>query len=273
MTDEIWILSVGNELLIGKTVNTNLSWLGGRLTEEGFFVRAAITVRDDCGDVSWALRQALGMGAGAVITTGGLGPTFDDKTLECVAEALGLGIELNRTALEMIRRKYRSAGMELNDARRKMALMPVGGRPLPNPVGTAPGCALEVEEGGTIIFSLPGVPSEMRAMFEGSVLPDLRERLNREETAQDIFRCEGIPESAAAPIIEGVMAEIPGIYVKSHPMGSELGFPILEIHVQSRGRGAKGRVARASSRLREGLERIGGRILLGGAGAGSEGKE
>ncbi|MEM1508356.1 MAG: nicotinamide mononucleotide deamidase-related protein [Thermofilaceae archaeon] len=224
------VISVGNELLIGKVVNTNFSWLGSKLTELGFRVDRGIVVPDDLEVISWAFRTAVDAGAKVVIATGGLGPTFDDMTSEGLARAMGVEMELNDDALEMIRRKY---GGELTESRTKMAKMPRGAKPIANPVGTAPG--VEVEWRGSMFFLLPGVPSEMMAMFEENIKPKLIQRVRTLKRAESLLRSIGLPESLAAPVVENAAKIGEYTYVKSHPKGSETGKPILELHVTAYG--------------------------------------
>ena len=116
------------------------------------------------------VQEALGRRPKLLITVGGLGPTHDDMTLKGVALALGKPLVLNRKALDTIKKHYR--GMEgsllLTTYRRKMATLPEGAEPLPNPVGTAPGVLAKLD--GTTIISLPGVPAEMKAIFKQSVV-------------------------------------------------------------------------------------------------------
>ncbi|RLG55323.1 MAG: competence damage-inducible protein A, partial [Thermoproteota archaeon] len=106
------IITVGNELLDGTVVNTNAAWLAKRISELGFVVRRYTAVGDDIGEIASAIREAIKRGADWIVLSGGLGPTFDDKTLEAVAYALGRKLELNSEALDMVRRKYESYSRE-----------------------------------------------------------------------------------------------------------------------------------------------------------------
>ncbi|WP_243671120.1 molybdopterin-binding protein [Vulcanisaeta sp. JCM 16161] len=161
MSYTAWIISIGNELLIGKTVNTNAAWLARKLTLLGYDVRRIITVPDNEEDEVEVFRDAIRRGVRVVISTGGLGPTFDDRTSEYLAKALNRKYVINDDALRLVIETFKSRGLELTEPRLKQAKMPEGARPLPNPVGTAPG--IWVEEGNTVIIALPGVPAEMMA--------------------------------------------------------------------------------------------------------------
>lgn len=228
---ETWIVTVGNEILIGRIVNTNASWLGRKLTLLGYKVRRCLVVADDLEDIAWAFRTALKSGARVTVSTGGLGPTFDDKTVEGLALSLNRKLVVDERALSMIREKYARRGLALTESRIKMARIPEGSRPIPNPVGTAPG--VHVVEGGGHIFALPGVPPEMKAMFEAYVEPLLRDMGPKLFFAEKSFRAVGVPESEAAPLIERAMKLEDSIYIKSHPRGAELDKPVLEFHITS----------------------------------------
>lgn len=226
---EAWVISIGNELLNGRIVNTNLSWLSRKLTLDGYLVRCALTVRDDRDDIVMAFRLAMERGASLIVSTGGLGPTFDDMTSECLSEALGRKHVVNEEALRMVEEKYAKRNLPMTEHRVKMAMMPEGARPLHNSVGTAPG--IMVEEGSTLILVLPGVPSEMMDIFE-RVESLLRSRAPPMSYVSIDLSVKGVPESEAAPLIEETMRKF-SVYVKSHPSGREVGEPLLRINVTS----------------------------------------
>ncbi len=259
---EAWIISIGNELLIGKVVNTNFSWLAEQLESIGYKVRRGITVMDDIEEISWAFRQALSSKASLIISTGGLGPTYDDKTSEALAFALNRRWEINEEALGMVKRKYESVGMELTEHRIKMAKLPEGAVPLENPAGTAPG--IMVREGDSLIIALPGVPKEMKAIFN-DLIDELRARTGI-MVAETEFSVSGIPESSIAPLIDEVVRRYPAVYVKSHPRGKELEAPLLLIHLSARAHTkeeALSMVKEAESMLLSMIKEIRGKITKG----------
>lgn len=153
-------------------------------------------------------------------------------TLKGVARALGQRVRLNREAVKLVRnhyfRRFKGRQMRLTKARVKMASIPAGGRPVPNPVGTAPGVRLAVNR--TMIFCLPGVPSEAKAIFLDSILPELKAKAGGRSFAERWVRISGIMESSLAPIIDRVMARNAGVYIKSHPRGVENNHPQIELH-------------------------------------------
>ncbi len=223
-----WIINFGNELLIGRIVNTNGAWLARELTLAGFDVRRIIVAPDEEPDAVEVLREA-GRRARVVVCTGGLGPTVDDRTAEFLAKAVGRRLALNEDALRMVEEKYSSMGMPLTEDRVKMAYLPEGAEPIPNPVGTAPGIHLVIGE--THYFCLPGVPREMEAMFREYV----KRVLSRITTPPCLYEAslivEGVPESSLAPAIKRVARARPECYVKSHPKGDELRRPVLDVRV------------------------------------------
>lgn len=255
-----WILSVGNELLIGRTVNTNAAWLGKRLTFLGFKVDRVVVVPDDVDEIAGEVSRAVSK-AYLVVTTGGLGSTYDDVTLEGVAKGLGRNLVLNSRALEMVRSFYSARGLELTSDRVKMAMLPEGAEPLRNPVGAAPGALLRV--GGSLVASLPGVPREMESMFTESLEPVLRDVVGGVFVVECGFTVYGVPESSLAPYIREAAFKVPRSYVKSHPRGSEIGEPVLDIRVVASG-GSRSEAVRwafqALDIVRRGVEALGGRI-------------
>jgi len=221
-----WIVTVGNELLVGRIVNTNAAWLARKLTLLGYRVERIITVPDNVNDIAEEVGRGVAR-AGVVVTTGGLGPTYDDVTLEGVARALGRRLVLNNDALAMVENFYSSRGLSLTPERRKMAMLPEGAKPIPNPVGAAPGSLLEVDE--VLVVSLPGVPREMQEMFERHVEPLLRKRAPPRAIVECSVEIRGVPESTLAPHIKEAAKKHSRVYLKSHPKGHETKHPILEI--------------------------------------------
>jgi len=267
MTRPIEIISVGNELLIGKTLNTNAQWLAKRVTSLGLDVRRINIVGDDVEEISSALREAVQRNPSFVITTGGLGPTFDDKTLEGVAKALQRRIEVQDQALRMVEEKYRKyveegrmERVELTPHRVKMARLPEGAEPLFNPVGTAPGVVMKHNE--TTVIALPGVPPEMKAIFEESVVPLLKQAAGNVTFFETSIDVTGCMESEIAPLIDRIMHDNPYVYIKSHPKFEER-TPHLEFHLSTTADNsevAKKRVEKALTQLSEVLQEKGGKI-------------
>jgi len=214
------ILAIGNELLIGDVLDTNTHWLCRRLTMMGAFVRRAVMVRDDEDAIAAEVQGALGRGTQLLITSGGLGPTDDDRTLSAIAKALRRPLELNEQALAMVAQRYRELHEqgfvdtpEVTPSRRKMAMLPEGATPLFNPVGTAPGVWLT--EGESAIVCLPGVPAELKGIFEHSLPPYLERILGKGAYAEQTFEVTCRDESILAPLLKSVADRHPEVYLKS----------------------------------------------------------
>jgi molybdenum cofactor synthesis domain-containing protein len=267
LVQSVEIVCIGKELLIGKILNTNAQWLAKRLTSLGLNVRRITNVDDDIDEVSSALQEAMLRDQRFIITTEGLGPTFDDKTLEGLAEALECKLEINNEALKMVEEKYRKyveegrmEKVELTPPRVKMARLPQGAKPLFNLIGTAPGVLVERE--GVSIVALPGVPSEMKVIFEESVLPLLKEAAGDVTFFEASLEATGVMESEVAPLIDEVMQDNPYVYVKSHPRGGE-GNPRIEFHLSTTNQDsgvARNRVSKALVQLSELIQGKGGKI-------------
>lgn len=187
------IISVGTELLLGHTVNTDAAHVARELSALGVDLLHAHTVGDNAGRLEAALREALGRGD-LVITTGGLGPTDDDLTKETVARVADAPLVEHDDSLRRLKEYFGDRPMSANQ--RKQAFLPRGSVAFPNAVGTAPGCAVPVANGKFVIL-LPGPPSELLPMLRDSVVPFLQQRANQ-AIASFMVRTFGIGEGAAA---------------------------------------------------------------------------
>lgn len=189
------IVTVGDELLLGQTVDTNAAWMGRRLASMGIAVTRRWTVGDDAGDIRWAVSEAMRRGD-LVLVTGGLGPTPDDFTRDVVAELLGRPLAEDPEVLEMMRARYRARGMdELPAINRRIAEVPLGARKLANPHGAAPGLAMEGD--GALVVLFPGVPRELRGIFQGDFTTLVSERFGESlpPVHLHLVHTTGIPES------------------------------------------------------------------------------
>jgi nicotinamide-nucleotide amidase len=164
------IISIGTELTSGQNLDTNSQWLSRRLAEIGLAVGWHTTIADDLAINVDAFRLAA-QRARLVIATGGLGPTQDDLTREALAQAADVPLVLHEPSLEHIRQMFARRGRQMTERNRVQALFPAGAEPIPNPLGTAPGIWMTV--GQCTVVAMPGVPSEMFAMFDAQVKPRL----------------------------------------------------------------------------------------------------
>ncbi|MCW4019047.1 MAG: nicotinamide mononucleotide deamidase-related protein [Candidatus Bathyarchaeota archaeon] len=269
MTVDMEIVCIGNELLIGKVVNTNASWMGKRATSLGVAVKRITVVADNIEEMATAFHEVLARKPRFVVTTGGLGPTFDDKTLEGIAKALNRNLAVNQEALDMVKAKYAKYAKtrnipegELTPAQVKMATLPEGTMPLVNPVGTAPGVRVDVD--GAVLFVLPGVPREMEAIFEASLMPLLRSATGDVGFFELSLYVDNLMESVLAPLIDNVMHENPLVYIKSHPKGRE-GTPNMgELHLSTSGLPSENpqeRLKKAAVQLSVLMEKTGAKVV------------
>ena len=269
MNQQTEIICVGKELLIGKTLNTNAHWLAKRATSLGAMVKRITVVGDDVDEIANGVREALKRQPKFIIATGGLGPTFDDKTLEGIAKALNRKLEVNDKALRMVKEKYeayfeegRMETVELTPARVKMATLPERAEPLSNPVGTAPGVMIKMDK--TFLVALPGVPPEMEAIFDEDVASLLKKEAGKMTFFEASIYADGIMESSLAPLIDQVMHGNPHVYIKSHPKGEERK-PHIEIHFSTtaeNSKTAKNRLGKAIVQLSELVQKNDGKIKL-----------
>ena len=170
----VCLISIGNELLSGKTINTNANFLAKKLTNFGFVVQKILTLPDDPAIVPNEVSLLVSSGRyRLILITGGLGPTWDDSTALFLAKALKVDTELNIEALSIVTRRYKTLfeeGLvdtpEITPARQKMAILPIGSESIDNPVGTAPGILFIHKSSNTWIICLPGVPREMKEMYK-----------------------------------------------------------------------------------------------------------
>lgn len=251
------LLSIGYELLIGKVVNTNASWLAAEITKRGHTVQRIVCVGDNEQQIVSEVKRALEGEAQGIITTGGLGPTFDDITAQAVAKALGKNLVKNSEAYSMVSKKYQSMGLPLTPEREKMAFLPEDSTVLENPVGTAP--AFVANRGDKWVMCLPGVPEEMKAIF----LRYAERFLPTEgELFEEVVAVSGIPESTLAPIIAEFAKKNPYVYIKSHPKGHESASTIeVHIYTVSSNPHVKRLCSGLAEKLRAELQRIGGHTV------------
>ena len=194
MIERAVILSTGDELTTGKVVDTNSSAIADRLFTIGVEVAAVLMVSDNREKLLWALRQARELGD-VIIGTGGLGPTADDLTTEVVAEFLGSRLAQDERVADALKRRFEARGMAWTPNNLKHALFPEGSVIVPNPIGTAPGFRVPIAPGKTLIW-LSGVPQEMAAMLNDTVIPWIvRQRGDTEQITASTFKIYGLTES------------------------------------------------------------------------------
>lgn len=165
------VVAVGDELLLGAVLDTNTSWLGRRLAEAGAGLSRATLVPDQVDAIRSVLAEAVARRPAAVVVTGGLGPTSDDRTRDALAALGAVALRRDPGLEDGLAEWYAARGRELPELARGQADVPEGARVLPNPVGSAPGLVLVVD--GVAVWALPGVPAEMVVLAERYLLPEL----------------------------------------------------------------------------------------------------
>jgi len=217
---KIAILTIGNELLNGRTADTNSSFIARELTALGFRIEALMSVGDEFDAIKTRLHDLLAT-TDAVICTGGLGPTADDITTEAVARAFERKLVMNESVLAGLKEKFARYRLAWTDNNAKQALFPDGADVIDNPVGSAAGFALPV--GGKLVFVIPGVPAETRRMLPEGVIPVLRKHFGRdsEHIFKQTIKTFGLPEAAVDAKLADVNFAALGVSVGFYPVFPE----------------------------------------------------
>ncbi|CCF85308.1 competence/damage-inducible protein A [Nitrolancea hollandica] len=217
---KVQIVAIGNELLIGDVLDTNTNWICKKITGIGGCIDRAVMVHDSLEDISREVRIALDGDIGVIFTIGGMGPTSDDLTLEAVAKATHHPLQLNAEALAFVKSRYEELARRgdvddasMTPAREKMAFLPEDAIPIDNPVGTAPAMVLEM--GNSTVISLPGVPSELKGIFEGPLQLILKGVFGESTFLERVAIVDSKDESVLAPILKSVSEKVPRVYIKS----------------------------------------------------------
>ncbi|MGP1345860.1 MAG: CinA family nicotinamide mononucleotide deamidase-related protein [Phycisphaerales bacterium] len=204
------ILSIGDELVLGQTLDTNSRWLSEQLVELGVRPAAHMTVEDSLDAIIEAI-ESLAYDHDLILVTGGLGPTLDDLTRESLGEVLDRPLVIDEGAQRALEAWSAARGRELNELNRRQAMRPSSAITIPNPNGTAPGIAAVIapdpeldREGHTLIVCLPGPPRENQPMFRDAVVPMLRPQ-SGDVIRTRLLRHFGIPESVAAERLGAMM--------------------------------------------------------------------
>jgi len=196
------IVSIGNEVLSGQTVDTNTANLSRKLLSTGIPVISSYTVGDDIDTIVRAFNLAS-TDAEVVLATGGLGPTDDDLTRQALAKFLDVELQLQSELLQKIQNFFTNRNLQMPAKNKIQAYIPAGTKALANNLGTAPGIMAEVK--GKLLIALPGVPSEMERMFEESVLPELQQFADGQAVIIRKLKCFGAGESTIAELLGPIM--------------------------------------------------------------------
>lgn len=200
------IITIGDELLIGQTIDTNSAWMGAELSKSGFDVYRITSVHDRREDILYALNEALGK-TDVALVTGGLGPTSDDITKQTICEFFNTHLVSDDEVLRMIQNMMSRRNFPMNENNRRQAEVPASCRVLKNAVGTAPGMWFEKDE--TIYIFMPGVPFEMKHLMTEYVLPELNKRFKSQIIIHRNIMTYGISEAQLAENLTYFEAGLP----------------------------------------------------------------
>lgn len=249
------IVAVGTELLIGQIANTNAQWISERLAELGIDVLHHQVVGDNADRIVDAISLAASR-SDVVIVTGGLGPTQDDVTRQALAEAAGAPLVRHAEIEDALRDRFRVRDRDMPESNLVQAEVPEGGRFITPERGTAPGLVVPV--GGVTVYAIPGVPSEMREMMEGTIVPELSALVGPTSLVSRTLRSYGVAESRISELLDDLF------HASSNPTIAYLAGG-GEVHVRLT---AKGTVAEAAALLdpleRRVRERLGDHVYGSG---------
>lgn len=196
---KIEFITIGDEILSGDTVNTNAAYIGEKFIQAGFQIKWISTIGDNVEDIVCAVRNAKKR-ADVIITSGGLGPTNDDRTRDAICRLLNVEFEINLEVLENIKSRFNKRGLDMSEVNKVQALLPQGCEILKNEKGTAPG--LLFKEGSASVIVLPGVPHEFEYFVEKRVIPFLESKGKKKHILTRTIRTTGISESSLFEKIE-----------------------------------------------------------------------
>ncbi|MGB8492758.1 MAG: competence/damage-inducible protein A [Bacteroidales bacterium] len=201
------IIAIGDELLIGQTIDTNSAWIGAELSLIGFDVNRKVTIHDRRPDILAALAGSAGK-ADVVLITGGLGPTSDDITKPTLCEFFNTRLVINEEVLGMITELLARRNFQMGENNRRQAEVPESCRVLTNAMGTAPG--MWFEKDNTVFISMPGVPYEMKYIMNQHVVPMLKDRFRSQHIIHRTIMTYGTSEARLSDLLAGFEKELPG---------------------------------------------------------------
>ena len=194
------ILTIGDELLIGQVIDTNSAWLADRLTNLGFEVIKILSISDNPTAIAKSVNELMTQ-SNLIISTGGLGPTSDDRTKQTLCDLFGGELKLHLPTLNLIEQLFQKRGLPLTETNRSQALIPTSCTPILNYHGTAPGMIFHRD--GNYLVSLPGVPFEMKNLFSEGVEPFIKQKFSLPAIVRVTVNTFGIPESFLSDKLTG----------------------------------------------------------------------
>ena len=252
------IVAIGDELLLGQTVDTNSAWLSRELATQGIRVVRRATVGDDAAAIRAAVSEALER-TGAVVCTGGLGPTRDDLTRPVIADMFDRALAIDDDVLRALEERFARLGREMSPTNRVQAEVPEGAIVLANAHGTAPGLIL-VDDAERFVILLPGVPREMRGLYADAVLPWLLQRWpgRTGAIAHRVLRTTGIAESRLAELLEPAWDHLGDLGVAFLPSATG-----VDLRFTSWGTQTEAQATKAFDRIESRVRSIAGEWIYG----------
>ena len=238
MSKDIEIICIGNEILNGTTIEKNSSWLATRIRRIGGNVSRITIIRDEFKEIEFTIKEALNRRPRWILTSGGLGPTYDDITIESIGKALKRKFIYDPIALTILKRNYFNRGIKkLNKYQLKMSLVPENSQIIDNVVGTAPSVLIRHRE--TKIICLPGVPIELRHIFKANILKMIKADHNGIFFNEQFLKTVKIRESQLAKFLETVIEKYDekeyDFYIKTHAKNPTSSVPKMNIYVSIKG--------------------------------------
>ncbi|MBS7251939.1 MAG: competence/damage-inducible protein A [Candidatus Freyarchaeota archaeon] len=257
------IIVIGNEVLAGRVQDTNSHYICSQAAVLGIEVKRVTIIPDDLEIITSVLREAVSRKPDFVITTGGLGSTYDDMTLKALASAVNRPLEVNLELLKDLEKKFeliyqmgRAKHKEMTKERKKLAYVPKGSQTFLNPVGLAPATMVQIEE--TKVISLPGFPQEVKALFEKYLVSLLKETV-KEQYVEECITTEVLIESDLSPLIDQVREKHPQVWIKSQPQRDQK--ITAKIYLSARGKNADAAVQTAKKELEEKITEYKGKVI------------
>lgn len=217
---QVSLITIGDELLKGRIINTNAAEIGQMLRKVGYTLHRVVTISDSREDIRQTVQQELANHE-VIIMNGGLGPTQDDITKPTLAELFNTELAWHQPTLDYLEKRYAERGRDLNERSRRQAFLPQDAEILFNSQGTAPGMCFQ--QGNKRLYSLPGVPFEMRYLMEQEVIPHIQRQYPVGYFDQQVLRLNGLPESDAAARIAALEDQLqPGVSLAFLPRNDGL---------------------------------------------------
>jgi nicotinamide-nucleotide amidase len=238
LSNDIEIICIGNEILNGTTIEKNSSWLTTRIRKIGGNVSRITIIRDNFDEIKSTVNEALYRKPIWIITSGGLGSTYDDITIESIGKILKLELIYHPTALAILKRNYFKRGIKkLNKYQKKMAFVPTNSEIIDNSIGTAPSVLLKDRE--TKIVCLPGVPIELRHIFKKNILTMIKDEYKGIFYKEQLLKTVKIRESYIAKFLEITIKNYKHkdyyLYIKTHARNPTSKIPKMNIYVSVKG--------------------------------------